>query len=72
MILKNLFDIIILEVSDMGLGIVEKDKKCIFECFYCVDKSCLKIVGGIGLGLFIVKSVLDFYNGSIKVDSYLG
>lgn len=70
--LKNSPDTITLEVSDTGLGIAEKDKKRIFERFYCVDKSRSKIVGGTGLGLSIVKSALDFHNGSIKVDSHLG
>ncbi|HGI5192007.1 TPA: ATP-binding protein [Streptococcus agalactiae] len=70
--LKNSPDTITLEVSDTGLGIAEKDKKCIFERFYRVDKSRSKIVGGTGLGLSIVKSALDFHNGSIKVDSHLG
>lgn len=70
--LKNSPDTITLEVSDTGLGIAEKDKKRIFERFYRVDKSRSKIVGGTGLGLSIVKSVLDFHNGSIKVDSHLG
>ncbi|HGD5125478.1 TPA: ATP-binding protein [Streptococcus agalactiae] len=70
--LKNSPDTITLEVSDTGLGIVEKDKKRIFERFYRVDKSRSKIVGGTGLGLSIVKSALDFHNGSIKVDSHLG
>ncbi|AIK72487.1 histidine kinase [Streptococcus agalactiae] len=70
--LKNSPDTIILEVSDTGLGIAEKDKKRIFERFYRVDKSRSKIVGGTGLGLSIVKSALDFHNGSIKVDSHLG
>lgn len=70
--LKNSPDTITLEVSDMGLGIAEKDKKRIFERFYRVDKSRSKIVGGTGLGLSIVKSALDFHNGSIKVDSHLG
>lgn len=70
--LKNSPDTITLEVSDTGLGIAEKDKKRIFERFYRVDKSRSKIVGGSGLGLSIVKSALDFHNGSIKVDSHLG
>ncbi|HFH8135459.1 TPA: ATP-binding protein [Streptococcus agalactiae] len=70
--LKNSPDTITLEVSDTGLGIAEKDKKRIFERFYRVDKSRSKIVGETGLGLSIVKSALDFHNGSIKVDSHLG
>lgn len=70
--LKNSPDTITLEVSDTGLGIAEKDKKRIFERFYRVDKSRSKIVGGTGLDLSIVKSALDFHNGSIKVDSHLG
>lgn len=60
---------ILVEVSDNGLGIPEKDIPRVFERFYRVDKSRARDAGGSGLGLAIVKHIIDAHKQSINVRS---
>lgn len=59
-------------IQDFGIGIPEKDLPHIFDRFYTVDKARSRKSGGAGLGLSIVKTVIDKHKGSIKVSSELG
>ena len=59
-------------VEDTGVGIPEESKARVFERFYRVDKGRSKKIGGTGLGLSIVKHIVNYYNGSIKLESELG
>lgn len=60
-------------VEDDGDGIHEKDKPHLFEPFYRADSHRSRISGGSGLGLTIVKRVMEWHNGSVNVsDSSLG
>jgi two-component system phosphate regulon sensor histidine kinase PhoR len=61
-----------LTVSDTGVGIPSEDIKRIFERFYRVDKSRSRPAGGTGLGLPIVKQVVERMGGSVSVESTLG
>lgn len=63
---------LIIEVVDTGIGISEEDQERVFERFYKVDKSRSKNPNSTGLGLSIVKHIVELYNGSIKVESTLG
>ncbi|WP_054028836.1 sensor histidine kinase [Bacillus sp. FJAT-28004] len=54
-------------VKDTGIGIAEKNKKNIFEPFYRVDKSRSRQMGGAGLGLSIVDSIIKKHNGTLTV-----
>lgn len=62
-------DYIIISIKDNGVGIPEKDIEFIFERFYRVDKSRDKETGGIGIGLSIVKSIINAHGGRIFVSS---
>lgn len=62
-------DTILIEVADNGIGIEEKHLSRIFERFYRVDKSRSRHVGGSGLGLSIVKHILDVHDQTINVRS---
>jgi signal transduction histidine kinase len=57
---------IVLEVSNTGPGIPEKDIDRIFEQFYRVEKSRAIVHGGSGLGLAIAKKIVQLHEGTIQ------
>ena len=59
-------------VQDTGIGIPAESLEHIFERFYRVDKSRSRTVGGSGLGLSIVKAIVDMHKGVVKVESKVG
>lgn len=56
-------------VADTGVGIPDDAKPYIFDTFFCVDKSRSRELGGSGLGLPIVKSIIEKHGGYICVDN---
>jgi len=59
-------------VKDNGFGIPEKEIGRVFERFYRVDKARSRDAGGSGLGLSIVKHIIDKHHESISVQSVEG
>ena len=57
--------------KDNGIGMPKESLDYIFERFYRVDESRSKYTGGIGVGLTIVKSIIDLHKGKIEVESEL-
>jgi signal transduction histidine kinase len=60
-------DKVYLQVADHGIGIADDEKGRIFERFYRVGSEDTRNTKGTGLGLYIVKQVLDKHEACIKV-----
>ena len=58
-----------LSVKDTGAGIPEELKERVFEPFFRVDKSRSRELGGVGLGLALVREIVRVHDGSITVKS---
>ena len=61
-----------ISITDTGAGIPKDELDSIFDRFYRVDKASTKETGGSGLGLSIVKWIIDVHEGEISIDSSLG
>ncbi len=59
----------IVKVTDTGIGIPETELPLIFERFYRTDKSRNRKSGGAGIGLAIVKSIVNAHGGTVTVES---
>jgi signal transduction histidine kinase len=60
-----------ISVSDRGCGIPQSEHSHIFEPFYRIDPSRTRSTGGVGLGLYIVKRLVESMDGRIEVQSKL-
>jgi signal transduction histidine kinase/CheY-like chemotaxis protein len=65
-------DLLAVEVADTGIGIAREDQSRIFERFHQVQSSSTRRYGGIGLGLAIVRQILDAHGCVIELDSAPG
>jgi two-component system phosphate regulon sensor histidine kinase PhoR len=63
---------VIVRITDNGEGIEQKNIPRLFERFYRVDKSGSRKEGGSGLGLSIVKHILEAHHEKIYVESDFG
>jgi two-component system phosphate regulon sensor histidine kinase PhoR len=59
--------IITINVKDEGIGILESERQNIFEKFYRIGNEETRATKGTGLGLYIVKQLVHYHNGTIKV-----
>ena len=62
-------DEIVVSVQDFGIGIPKDEQSKIFEKFYRTDKSRNKNSGGTGLGMSIMKKIVDINSGRINIES---
>lgn len=68
-IVAPLRQVIEVRVSDTGIGIPEVERQKVFDPFYQVDQSSTREYGGAGLGLSIVKRLVEAHQGSIHVEA---
>lgn len=59
-----------ISIADSGIGIPPEDLPYIFEPFYRVDKSRNRQIAGSGLGLALVKNMVEKHCGEIKVECH--
>jgi len=63
---------IILQVADSGIGMAAEQQAHIFDRFYQIDGSAKRKYGGVGLGLALVKEIVEAHNGQVAVESREG
>jgi PAS domain S-box-containing protein len=62
-------DLAVLEVSDSGIGVSPEDLGRIFDIFTQADRSLDRRRGGLGLGLALVKGLIELHGGHVSVES---
>ncbi|CAM4280580.1 membrane protein [Bacillus manliponensis] len=65
-------DTIVTSISDNGIGMETEQLNKIFDRFYKVDEARARNVEGSGLGLSIVKKIVDLHDGEVEVESESG
>lgn len=61
-----------ISIRDQGVGISPEDLEHIFERFYTVNKAHSRKLGGAGIGLSLVKTIVEKHEGIIQVTSAIG
>jgi signal transduction histidine kinase len=61
-----------LQVIDQGIGIAPEHQKQIFDRFYQVDNTATRRYGGTGMGLALVKQLVEMHSGKVAVESVPG
>lgn len=59
-------------VADQGIGVEDNEREKIFRRFYQSDMTSTRSYGGIGLGLFLSKKIVEAHGGTIDVESEVG
>ena len=70
--MRNQTDAVLASIADTGIGIPREQLNRIFERFYQVDGSATRRFGGAGVGLAIVKRIVEAHGGRIWAESELG
>lgn len=66
---KNYF---VIKVADTGVGLKPEEKEKLFHEFYRAKNELTRTISGTGLGLTIVKRIVDSYHGKIAIESEFG
>jgi signal transduction histidine kinase/CheY-like chemotaxis protein len=70
--LENEDNNLVMQVTDQGIGIPEKELPNLFQKFHRIDGKNRRKIGGTGLGLSIVKEIIAKHQGELKADSVEG
>jgi signal transduction histidine kinase len=62
----------VVEVSDTGIGIAEDELRRVFDRFWRSDRSRSRATGGSGIGLAVVRELVEAHGGEVDVESALG
>lgn len=60
-----------ISVTDTGIGLSPEDKQKVFSRFWRAEAARDRASGGLGVGLAVVKELVDYHNGRIEVESVL-
>jgi two-component system phosphate regulon sensor histidine kinase PhoR len=70
-LLENSNDVEI-QIQDRGIGISPEDQKKIFDDFFRSPEALRKSPKGVGLGLRVVKYIMEAHKGEVRIESQLG
>ena len=65
-------DVVVIEIRDRGIGIGKDDLLRVFDPFFRADRSRTRATGGLGLGLALVRSIVEAHGGHVVLKSELG
>lgn len=60
---------VLISISDSGIGIAAKDLPHVAEPFFRADDSRQRKTGGFGVGLYLIKAIMDAHHGELRVES---
>lgn len=63
---------LIVSITDQGIGIAQQDQARLFNTFQRINKAETAVIRGTGLGLYIVKGLVELMNGEIWIESAPG
>jgi len=69
---RNGANMVRIEVADTGIGIPEDALPRVFERFYQVDNTATRTYGGTGMGLALVRRLVEAHGGKVEVESRVG
>ena len=61
-----------LKVQDDGRGIDPESLPRVFERFWQADSSVTRAQGGLGIGLAVVRQIVELHGGTVAIDSVVG
>ena len=72
LILKKSENFAVIEIKDTGIGIPESQKELVFDRFFRSDNARINNIPGMGLGLPLVKLIVDAHKGEVILNSEMG